>query len=209
MTESAENRDLSHAAPPQALRQDSDDAATSYRQDDAPTDDQSGVSRRAPNLYGDGGGARRDVDEILSVLAATPVEFARLIEGKSAEALSRPASDGGWGVIEILPHLRDWDEVYLSWIQSVLHEEVPKLENVDDSLWSIEHDYANEDIEDVCVQFGEHRNGLVNMLQNIDRSEWDRQAVHPLRGRLTLLQMADRMCDHDARHLEQARDALT
>ena len=42
-----------------------------------------------------------------------PVEFERLIlRDADRDDLTRPAPDGGWGVVEILPHLRDWEDIY-------------------------------------------------------------------------------------------------
>lgn len=150
----------------------------------------------------------RTIDEILAALRATPYELARLIEGQSEDALAQPASDGEWGVVEILPHLRDWEEVYVGWIRRLLEEDTPTLPVVDDSLWAIEHDYASERVPDALAGFGDLREEAVRLLESLDPATWERQAVHPQVGGLTLHQLADRMCDHDARHIEQARDAL-
>jgi hypothetical protein len=150
----------------------------------------------------------RSVVEIVTVLAATSREFRRIIEGKSGEALAQPASDGEWGVVEILPHLRDWEEVYLDWIQQTLNQDTPELTVVDDSLWAIEHDYANEDVPGALERFAELRGEVVSLLESLEDAAWQRAALHPQLGRITLHQLADRMCDHDARHIEQARDAM-
>ena len=178
---------------------------TVYRQDDAPpgvpADRVASESTIAPE-------PRRTIAEALATLSSTPEEFARLIEGKSAETLAQPATDGEWGVVEILPHLRDWEEVYLDWIQLLLAERVPRLVVVDDSLWAIEHDYANENVPSVLDQFSTLRHEVVSLLESLEDTAWEREALHPQMGRITLHQLVERMCDHDARHIEQARDAL-
>jgi hypothetical protein len=79
---------------------------------------------------------------------------------------------------------------------------------VDDSLWAIEHDYANENVPNVLERFAGLRGEVVSLLQSLDDAAWQREAIHPQLGRITLHQLADRMCDHDARHIEQARDAM-
>jgi hypothetical protein len=145
---------------------------------------------------------------VVAALKATPQELGRLIQGQSDEALARPASDGEWGVVEILPHLRDWEEVYLGWIHQVLDEDAPRLAEVDDSLWAIEHDYANEHVPRALAAFRAFREETVQLLQDGGEEAWARQAMHPTLGPLSLHQLAERMCDHDARHIEQARDAL-
>ena len=56
----------------------------------------------------------RSRDEILHALEHFPTEFKRsVLEAADREALMRPAFDGGWGIVEIIPHLRDWEEIYL------------------------------------------------------------------------------------------------
>lgn len=186
---------------------DSEDVT--YRQDDAPPGADSDPQSTAPDDGISVQEPERAVDQILAALATTPKEFARLIDGKSDEALAKPASDGEWGVVEILPHLRDWEEVYLRWIRHLLDEDMPVLETVDDSLWAIEHDYANEHVPEALENFTSDREEVVQLLESLEESDWRREAIHPRMGRITLHQLADRMCDHDARHVEQARDALS
>jgi hypothetical protein len=197
--------DASPEQPPAVFGEE--ESGGPYRQDDAPhgADPRSETSpppeRIAPL-------PARSVVEIVTALAATSREFRRIIEGKSGEALAQPASDGEWGVVEILPHLRDWEEVYLDWIQQILDRDTPELMVVDDSLWAIEHDYANENVPNVLERFAGLRGEVVSLLQSLDDAAWQREAIHPQLGRITLHQLADRMCDHDARHIEQARDAM-
>lgn len=209
MTTSGGSEDAASETP-HVLKFGADDPeAASYRQDDAPHGDDSTPPIIEPDDGSGIGEPDRAIDQILAALGATPLEFARLIEGQSEEALAKPASDGEWGVVEILPHLRDWEEVYLGWIRHLLDEETPVLEAVDDSLWAIEHDYANEHVPEALASFTSDREEVVQLLESLDEPAWQREAVHPQLGRITLHQLADRMCDHDARHMEQARDALS
>jgi hypothetical protein len=193
--------------PPAPIGLTADEPEGAYRQDDAPPGFEPVASMPPadePALLP----PRRSVPETLATLRATPVEFERLISGQSEEALAKPASDGEWGVVEILPHLRDWETIWQEWIHRLLIEDMPVLEAVDDSLWAIEHDYANENVPDVLDTFRERRAETVQLLEPLDEAAWQRVALHPQLGPLTLHQLADRMCDHDARHIEQARDAL-
>src|SRR5665811_2255770 len=126
-----------------------------------------------------------------------------------AERLVKPASDGDWGIVEILPHIGDWEEVAAFWTKRILNEDTPALEAVDDSLWAIEHDYAREDPFEALERFAQMRYALVQVLEGLDDEDWRRTGIHAVRGEMTLHQFVDRMCDHDARYLAQARDALT
>jgi hypothetical protein len=155
------------------------------------------------------GPIKRSRDEILHDLAQFPIEFKRvIIDPNNRAALLRPAFDGGWGIVEILPHLKDWEQIYFERASKILSEDEPHLTSFDDTLWSIERDYRGQDPYEALADLGELRRQLVELLTNATPSEWQRTAIHGYYGQITLHWMADHICDHDAEHLQQARDAL-
>lgn len=143
----------------------------------------------------------------MTALATVLVDFERLLDGASREALLQPAQDGGWGVVEILPHLRDWDVINRYRVERILSEDRPVLEEPDDSLWEIEHGYSTQDPHKVFAEFRTLREELIEVLGAIDEAAWQRLAVIGERE-LTLHQLLDEVCERDADHLEQAREAL-
>lgn len=184
------------------------DGTEAYRQDDAPPGNAPEPKPPAGEEEPSVTTPTRSVPELLAALRATPAELERLTSGQSDEALARPASDGEWGVVEILPHLGDWEEVQQAWIHRLLDEDTPELDLIDDSLWAIERDYAGQPPVESLATFAERRAETAYLLDSLDDEAWQRQAMHPRVGRITLHQLAERMCDHDAKHIEQVRDAL-
>jgi len=150
----------------------------------------------------------RSVEAIIAALASVPVEIGRLIDGKSAEDLARPAQDGGWGLVEIMPHLRDWEEIIGERVTAILAEDEPALEGHDDSLWAIEHGYRDQDTLAVFEEYAERRNALVERLRDLAADDWRRVGILPKRGRVTLHWLMESVCDHDAKHVVQAREVL-
>lgn len=150
----------------------------------------------------------RSVDAVMAALASVPVDLARLIDGKSIEELTRPAQDGGWGLVEILPHFRDWEEITDQRVSAILAEDEPGLEEYDDSLWAIEHGYRDQDTRAEFEEFAARRAALVERLGALEAEDWNRVGVLPKRGRVTLHWLLDGICTHDARHVVQARDVL-
>lgn len=166
----------------------------------------------------------RTRETILSELAAFPSEFQRLVmRSHDREALLRPAADGGWGVVEILPHLRDWDEVYFDRIAAIVETDVPRLPSFDDSLWAIERDYRGQDPVETLEDLTEIRGKTVELLSQLPAEAWQREAIfdteEPLElwqaegesasnQHITLHWLCDQMCDHDKEHLNQALDAV-
>jgi len=153
--------------------------------------------------------AKRARDEIIEELSSFPDEFERVIlRGKDADDLRKPASDGGWGVVEILPHLRDWEAIYLERARRIAHEDHPRLSSYDDTLWSIERDYRGQDPHHVFAELRRLRAELVEFLSVLPPEAWTRTGQHSYYGDITLAWLCDHICEHDHEHLEQARDAL-
>ena len=150
----------------------------------------------------------RTIDEVQSALAAVPADMTRLLEGKTHDELMKPANDGGWGIVEIAPHFRDWEEVITRRVDRILHEERPALEEYDDSLWAIEHDYRSQDPLEAMDEFRKLRESLVASVSALPESAWLRTATLPKRGGITLHWLLNNVCDHDVKHLMQSRDVL-
>ena len=156
------------------------------------------------------GQIKRSRDEILRALEHFPAEYKRLIlDPTEPEALLRPAFDGGWGIVEILPHLKDWEEIYLDRARSILTEDRPALPSFDDTLWSIERDYRAQDPMESFEAFAGLRSELVELARNASPADWERSGIHGYYGDVTLHWLLDHVCDHDEEHLQQSRDALT
>ena len=143
------------------------------------------------------------------MLGGFPDDLGRAIAAaEDREALMRPASDGEWGVVEILPHLRDWEEIYFDRLTKLVEEDRPYLPGYDDALWSIERDYRGQDPHATFEAFRALRDRTVELLRSLPESAWTRGGEHGYFGEITLQWLADHIADHDHEHLQQVRDAL-
>lgn len=150
----------------------------------------------------------RSPEVIVDALESTVVSLERLISDRSADELQQAARDGGWGAVELLAHMRDWEEISKERVRRMLEEDRPVLEEYDDSLWAIEHEYGTQDGHEVVRQFAGLRRSLVERLRNLDDDEWQRTAVLPSDGEITLMRLMSNLTRQDARHLDQIREAL-
>lgn len=151
--------------------------------------------------------AERSPEAILAALEALPEEIDRLVADRSLEELRRPSQDGGWGVVEILAHLLDWEEITADRVARIRGEKRPALEEHDDSLWAIEHEYSSKDPFAVVERFDALRRKLVERLRLLDEAGWERTAQLG-KGEITLRGLLGSLASHDAKHLAQARDVL-
>jgi len=161
-----------------------------------------------PSAADSGAQNERSVESIIGALDAVLIDLERLIADRSLEELQRPAEDGGWGMVEILPHMRDWEEITHDRVWRILAEDRPELEEYDDSLWAIERDYSSQDPHQVFHRFTELRRELVERLRDLDDAAWQRTAVLEGHGEITLRSLMNEAVDHDADHLAQARDVV-
>lgn len=145
---------------------------------------------------------------LLEEVAAFPEALARLLAGVPPDALCRPASDGGWGVVEILCHLRDWEAVFVERVRRVLDEDQPELPAYDDALWEIERDYRDQDPSEVLAEFDALRGQLVDMLAGLDDAGWQRIGNHAINGPVDVAWLVSHLQEHCREHLHQAREAL-
>ena len=145
---------------------------------------------------------------LVRALAVLPEEIARAIDGHPTEALCRPGSDGAWGVVDHLCHLRDWEEIFVERVRVILAMHAPELPAYDDELWPIERDYRGADPIRAFARFRELQGTLVASLEGLPDQAWHRVGRHGLLGDITLLWLADHVREHGEEHLDSIRDAL-
>ena len=145
---------------------------------------------------------------LVPVLAAFPDELSRMLQGYSTEALKRPASDGGWGVIENLGHLRDWDEVFLERVTAILTADNPALPEYDDQLWEIEHDYRGQDPRKVLDRLRQQRTQLVELLSAMPPQGWFRVGQVGAEANVSVETIVQRIRQHDTEHARAISEAL-
>lgn len=151
---------------------------------------------------------RHDIEQVIRDLSSVPGAMARLIDGLDDEALAQPAQDGGWGVVEIIPHFRDWERIYVDRVELSVKEDPAVLEEYDDSLWAIERGYRDLDPREVLAEFTALREQLVARVSGLEPAQLQRIVVLPKHGPRTLLALLQNLTEHDAKHLMQARDVL-
>jgi hypothetical protein len=148
-------------------------------------------------------------ERIVAALDAFPEELARLLDDQPREALVAPSSDGGPGVVELLPHLRDWEAIFLGRVDAIMTQDHPTLPAFDDDLWAIERDYRGQDPARVLAEFLSLRADLLDHLRHADEAAWRRTADHETAGEVDLLWLGNQVVQSDADHVAQIRDALS
>ncbi len=130
-----------------------------------------------------------------------------ILEGVSQEqAQSISDGPGGWNVIEILCHLRDYQEIFFERIKRILDEDNPifRLYDADARLaMVVENDYANQDLRDVLEDYCSTRRELINCLSPLQDEQWERVGRFAMGDEVDLAMPVVHVLLHDADHIEQ------
>jgi hypothetical protein len=149
-----------------------------------------------------------DRHDLLDKLNRAPDRLERLIEDHPSDLLKQPGDGGGWGAVEIMAFLRDWDVVVEERLNLMLSEIDPEFVEEDPDLWSIERDYHAEEPGQVLEEFRDGRRELVDQLNALDDDAWNRTAHMPDGTVITTEDLAAQLAANDQAHLARLRELL-
>ena len=120
-----------------------------------------------------------------------------------AQATTYRDGDEGWTTLEVLCHLRDFDEIFLSRARMMLEQDYPQLPAYDHEAMAIEDAYNDQDLAEVLASFQASRRESIAFFRNLSDDEWARSGVHPEKGHFTMTDAVMQVGIHDVTHLEQ------
>lgn len=145
----------------------------------------------------------------IRVMARTPRLLTHILREVSQEqALSVRDGEEGWTIVEIVCHLRDFEAIFFQRAQQMVAEHQPHLHYYDHEALAIERDYNGQDLRLALDSLLETRAEFLAWLKARAPEDWERRAIHPENGEITLLQQAMQVGTHDIDHLEQIARSL-
>ncbi len=133
----------------------------------------------------------------------------RLLDGMSDERAAERPPEGegeeGWSIKEQLSHLAQMETSYRAWVQRALVEERPDLSTgtqPDDAAYSMEqaHDHTVAEHGD---ELKRQRERTLEVIAAIAPDQYERTAVSPVFGELTVMQWLRSYYRHDRMHQAQ------
>ena len=117
----------------------------------------------------------------------------------------RDPDDGeaGWTILDIVCHLRDFEELWQHRLARVLNEENPRFDPFDPNALVIQNDYASQDFAAVWSERTALRAASIAMLDAMTDSQWDRTGIHARFGQITIVELKVQLPMHDLDHAEQ------
>ena len=152
-----------------------------------------------------------ETQAVLKVLSETPKQIARIARGLSHEQLHRKPEADAWSAQEIVAHLRACADVWGGSIDRMLAEDQPTIRYVSPRSWIGKTEYLQQSFRDSLRAFSQRRATLVETLSRLDAMGWSRGATFTattLGREATVLSYAQRIADHEVRHLGQLHRTL-
>lgn len=127
-----------------------------------------------------------------------------LLQAVPADDL-RTWRDGGagWTVLEVLCHLRDFDEIFVQRLRLTVEQDDATLALPTPDQWAAEREYNRQDAHEVLDKWSQNREALLAHMNGLSESDWLRTANHPVRGVMSATDQLLLMTWHDWNHLEQ------
>ncbi len=141
----------------------------------------------------------------LDVIAGTPARIRELIQGRSADELTRRPSSNEWSVAEILGHLFDGEIVLSFRWRMILTADRPAYPGYDEKAFAA---LPKPPIEQLWAALEALRAYNLWMLRSIPRSDWGRVGLHSEVGPETLEATILAYAGHDLAHLNQLERVL-
>ena len=142
---------------------------------------------------------------MLKALHEASYELQSQLLGLGEEDLRRRLAPGEWSLKEIAAHLRDAEACFLERLRLIVSQDEPHLPDIDVDAYVLERDYQSLDLHEVLLGFSRLRQRSASLLWSLEPSDWEREGLHPYRGRLSIMQVARDMNEHDLGHLWQMR----
>ena len=126
------------------------------------------------------------------------------VDQTTAAALRDPNDgDAGWTTLDVVCHLRDFEQVWQRRLQMALTQDNPPFEPFDPNALVTANDYAGQDFAQVWAERTALRAESIAMLDAITDEQWSRTGLHARFGSLTIIELKFQLPLHDLDHAEQ------
>ncbi|MEQ8677692.1 MAG: DinB family protein [Aggregatilineales bacterium] len=128
--------------------------------------------------------------------------------GDVSQEQAQDIRDGadGWTILEIMCHVRDFQEIFMGRATRILNEDTPTLVPVDEAAREqmiIDNAYSQQNLRDVYKDYVRTRHVFIEMLTALEDTQLDRRGIHPMTGEVDVTTPIFHTILHDADHTEQ------
>lgn len=113
-----------------------------------------------------------------------------------------------WSIHQIAVHLADAELAASFRIRNIISDEETVIQPFDQDKWTDHLDYEQQDLALALERFRQLRAANGNLLDKLTDAGWQRSAIHPEVGELTLERLIRGQITHVADHIDQIAASL-
>ncbi|GCE06573.1 DinB family protein [Dictyobacter aurantiacus] len=147
---------------------------------------------------------------LLRSLRKTPRILQTLLRDvTSSQAQQAPHDAHEWSIIEVLCHLRDYEDIFFRRALLILTEEYPLIP-IPESNEELARKgkYKQQDITTVLDSLFTTRQAFLQALNDLHEDQWMRKGIHGEQFPITLKEAVLQVIMHDIDHIEQITQLL-
>ena len=147
-----------------------------------------------------------NIEQVLTLLAATPPRIAVLSAGLVRAQLHAAPNQDEWSANDVLAHLRACADVWGGCMAAIIAQDTPTLRAVNPLTWIGKTDYLEQEFQPSLHAFATQRTDLLAGLEPLAREGWSRAATVTGAGKVlerTVLFYAQWLASHERQHLKQ------
>ena len=110
---------------------------------------------------------------------------------------------GEWSIHEVVIHLGDSETFGFERLRKTIAEEKPVLQVYDEDAWAKNLSYQRQERHYALALFSAQRRSTAALLRMLPPEAWQRTAIHPDRGEITLYDIFITYLEHGEIHLAQ------
>ena len=153
-----------------------------------------------------------DISRILKQLTQGSTRIETATRGMPSERLYLRSEEEPWSVSDIMAHLRTCSDVWGKSIIAMITQDHPTLRYVSPRSWMRKPPYADQEFATALEAFTQERQKLVEMLADLDEADWACRGTFtgtsPRQRDQTVFSYAERLANHEQRHLDQIESLL-
>lgn len=132
-----------------------------------------------------------------------PYRIAASIDGLTESQLHAIPSEGEWNIHEVVIHMADSETFGYERLRKTIAEEQPTLEIYDEATWAKNLAYSTQARDRALDLFKAQRRSTAALLRTLSPQQWERTAMHPERGQMSLYDIFLLYLEHGQVHLAQ------
>ena len=145
-------------------------------------------------------------ENLLSQYSTLVKDFSALAKSVAAGDLLKVANAGEWPAAFVVHHMADSEMQFSVRFLNILTMDKPKIAPFDEEVYPTSLKYEKRDVLKSISAVEGISGGILNLLSLADHSSWNRIALHPEAGEMTVSNILEKVIGHYQAHFNQLKE---